>query len=88
MKNSTPIRLIWQTAQTLPGTLHWPAVVSLLVLPILGVIPDGYGGWVVCPPPIYAQASLRPACRHLPPWGRLCWQAAWAYARHSYPRLG
>ena len=71
--------------------LHWIALIGLVVLPCLGIIPEGYRGWITEPPVWYAEPPRRrgrrfPGCRCS--WRHFHWRVAWDYARHSYYRVG
>lgn len=75
----------------LVGGLHWIALIGLVVLPCLGIIPAGYGGWITHPPVGYAEPPHRPGRRFLwrrCSWRHFHWRAAWGYARCSFPSVG
>jgi len=71
--------------------LHWIALIGLVVLPWLGIIPDGYQGWITHPPVRYVEPTRRRA-RRFPQlrcsWRHFHWRAAWDYACRSYQRVG
>ena len=75
----------------LVGGLHWIALIGLILLPCLGVIPTGYGGWITHPPIWYVEPVQRRVRRSLwvrCSWRHFHWRAAWSYARRSYQRVG
>jgi len=76
-------RILWP----LLSGLHWVALVSLLLLPTLGLVPDSYGGWVTCPPVLYATPPYRHVHHGGHHWQHFCWRSAWAYARRTYCRV-
>ena len=84
-KQSRPI------SRRLVEGLHWIALIGLVLLPCLGVIPEGYRGWITDPPVWYAEPPRRrvgcsPGLRCS--WRHFHWRVAWDYARHSYHRVG
>ncbi len=71
--------------------LHWIALIGLVALPCLGIIPEGYRGWITHPPVWYAE-PLRRRVGHSPgrrcSWRHFHWRVAWDYACRSYHRVG
>ena len=62
------------------------ALLTLILLPCLGVLPKGYGGWLANPPVQYQQAPKKEKhpSQPRPSWRQFQWQTAWKYAG---PRL-
>jgi transposase-like protein len=67
------------------------AMIGLVVWACWGVIPEGYGGWLTCPPDWYGEGRGRRkqrvgAGRR---WARLItWRGGWEYVRGSWGRIG
>lgn len=66
------------------------ALLTLILLPCLGVLPKGYAGWLTNPPVQYEQ---QPGKNKRHPRSKLSrrhfqWQAAWEYARPGLSRTG
>ena len=84
-KQSRPI------SRCLVEGLHWIALIGLVVLPCLGIIPEGYQGWVTDPPVRYAEPPQWQGCRsprQRCSWRHFHWRVAWDYARRSYRWVG
>jgi len=76
-------RILW----LLLSGLHWIALVGLLSLLTLGLVPDSYGGWVTCPPVVYATPPYRRVSHRGHRWGHFCWRSVWAFSRRTHSRV-
>lgn len=66
------------------------ALLSLILLPCWGVIPDGYAGWLTNPPVYYEQAGQKKKKRagRTASWRQWHWRAGWGYGRERLSRTG
>jgi len=74
--------------QVLPLRLHALVVLSVLLLALLGQMPECSAGWLTCPPqaiPVMRAGRYRPKPGHRSPschhWGLINWRQLWTRLR-------
>lgn len=91
MGNYTIVSSSWSNLRGLFRVASQLAMIGLVVWPCWGIIPEGYGGWLTCPPVWYGEASRGRerrvgAGRH---WARfITWREGREYVRRSWERVG